>query len=299
MAATAFLWSIAGLFIKVLDWNPFYIALFRSLIASLFIIAAVRRFHFSFTFPLLAAGIANALTMILFVTATKTTTAANAILLQYMAPIITSILGHFILREKAGPESVISLFAITAGIFIMFFDQLSFGSLVGNALAILSAFTFSFYFIFMRMQKSGSTIEPVLLSHIITVAVCTGMVFFIPAPRWTAVSLVSVLVLGIFQIGITSLLFAAAIKKITATTAIVIAVIEPVFNPIWVFVVLGERPGANAIIGGVVIVISATLAPILAARKKAWEWPRRLISRDAGRRMRQSAQAGFRARCAR
>jgi drug/metabolite transporter (DMT)-like permease len=264
MAATAFLWSIAGLFIKIIDWNPFYIALFRSLIASLLIIVVIRRFKFVFSFPLIAAGMANALTMILFVFATKTTLAANAIILQYTAPIITSFLCFYMLKEKLERENIISVIAITAGMIIMFFDKVSYGSWIGNLAGLLSAFTFSFYFIFMRMQKNGATIEPVLLSHIFTVIFCSVIVFFVPAPKLSTPSILSVMVLGIFQIGITSIFFAMAIRKISALSAVLIAVIEPVFNPIWVFLVLGERPGIN----GLLIVVTATVASLISARRK-------------------------------
>jgi drug/metabolite transporter (DMT)-like permease len=268
MAGTAILWSIGGLFIKIIDWNPFNIAFSRSLVASLFIIICIRKIKFKISFPLIAAGMANSLTMILFVLANKTTTAANAIILQYIAPIITAFLSFFILKEKVGLENFISVIVITIGIVLMFFDKVSYGSLFGNIIAIISAFTFSFYFIFMRMQKDGSTIESVFLSHIITVIICFIASIFIPLPKFSTISIMAVFILGLFQIGVTSILFAMAIKKISAITANLIAVIEPVLNPIWVFVAIGEKPQLNSIIGGVIIVISVTVATIISAKIK-------------------------------
>ncbi len=267
MAATAFLWSLAGLFIKAIDWNPFYIAMFRSATAALFIVIAVRRFSFSFSWPLVGAALANALTMILFISANKTTTAANAILLQYMAPIITSLLGVWLLKEKLGWESAVALGVITVGLVIMVMDKVSYGTTLGNVLALLSAVTFSFYFIFMRMLAKESTLEAVLLSHLCAVMVCAVIAAFLPLPKFTLISVGAVLILGVFQVGITALLFAAAIKKISASTAVLIAVIEPVFNPLWVFLVLGEKPGTNAVVGGGFIVLAATLASLASARR--------------------------------
>jgi drug/metabolite transporter (DMT)-like permease len=272
MAGTAILWSIGGLFIKVIDWNPFNIAFSRSLIASIVIIIFIRKIKFKLSFPLIAAGISNALTMMLFVIANKTTTAANAIILQYIAPVITAFLSYFLLKEKVGLENFISVIIITIGVVIMFFDKVSYGSLFGNVIAIISAFTFSFYFIFMRMQKDGSTIESVLLSHIITVITCFAVSIFIPLPKFSPLSIMAVFILGIFQIGLTSILFAMAIKKISAITANLIAVIEPVCNPIWVFIAIGEKPQLNSIIGGVIIVISVTVATIISAKRKNIEF---------------------------
>ena len=269
MVITAFLWSIAGLFIKFITWNPFNIAFMRSLIAVFFIFIAIRKINFKFSFPMVAAGVANSLTMILFVTANKTTSAANAILLQYMAPVITVFLGFFILKEKIYFYNIISVILIIAGIIIMFFDKLSYGNVTGNILAVISAFTFSLYFIFLRMQKDGSTIESVLLSHVLTVLVCFLISLFFPFPELSIVSITSVLVLGIFQIGLSSILLSIAIKKISAVTANLIAVIEPVFNPIWVFVVIKEKPGINTILGGLLIIISVMLSTLITSKRNS------------------------------
>lgn len=268
MALTAFLWSIGGLFIKIINWNPFNIAFARSFIAIFVILILFKNIKFKLSFPLIAAGIANALTMILFVTATKTTTATNAVVLQYIAPIITAFLSYPMLKEKIGFEHLFSLILMTIGIIFMFFDKLSPGFYIGNILAIGSAFTASFYIIFMRMQKKSSTIESVLLSHILAAFICLIASLFLPFPKITSYSLIAALILGIFQIGFSSILFSIAIKKLSAISANLIAVIEAIFNPIWVFIALGEKPQINSIIGGIIILIAITSISILSAKKK-------------------------------
>src|SRR4030042_1529713 len=134
MAATAFLWSIAGLFIKVIDWNPFAIAGMRSLIASLVIFIYLKRPKIHLSFPQIAASIANAATMLLFVSANKTTTAANAILLQYIAPVLTAFIGAILLKERPHMEHFAAFPLVTLGIIIMFFDKLGGGKLFGDIL---------------------------------------------------------------------------------------------------------------------------------------------------------------------
>ena len=268
MAATAFLWSIAGLFIKAIDWNPIAIAGMRSLVASIVIFAYLRRPVFHFSFAQTAAAITHAVTMLLFVAANKTTTAANAILLQYMAPVLTAFIGSALLKERPHAEHFIALPLVVGGMVVMFFDELGGGKLFGNLLAILSAVTFSFYFVFMRMQKDGSPLESILLSHWLTAIVCILISLFLPFPQVNLKSLSAIAVLGIVQLGLPSLLFCYAIKRVSAVSANLIAVIEPVFNPVWVFIVIGEAPGVQALIGGLIIVLSVTIASVISARRK-------------------------------
>lgn len=267
MVITASLWSIGGLFIKVIDWNPFAIAGMRSFIASLVILAFLRRPKFHFSFPQVTAAVANALTMLLFVIANKTTTAANAILLQYIAPVLTAFIGAAILKERTRIEHWISILFVAAGMMIMFMNQMGGGQMLGNLIALTSALTFSLYFVFLRMQKEGSPLESNLLSHWITAGICLAVSFFLPMPHFTKESVGAILVLGIIQIGIPSILIAFAIKRISAVSANLIAVIEPVFNPVWVFLILGEFPGVNTVIGGAVIIFAVTGVSIISAKR--------------------------------
>ena len=265
MAATAFLWSLAGLFIKVIDWNPIAIAGARSLIASVIILLYIKRPNIHFSFPQIAAAVANAATMLLFVSANKTTTAANAILLQYIAPVLTAFLAAAVLKERTHAEHLVAIPLVAIGMIVMFHDELGGGRLFGNILAVISAVTFSVFFIFMRMQKDGSPLESLLLSHWITAGVCLVISLFLPVPHFTFKSLIAVALLGTVQIGFSAILFAYAIKRVSAISANLVAIIEPVFNPVWVFIAIGEAPGIPAILGGGIIVLSVTAASIISA----------------------------------
>jgi drug/metabolite transporter (DMT)-like permease len=268
MAATAILWSIAGLFIKVIDWNPFAIAGIRSLIASIIIFLYLKHPRIHCSFPQIAASIANAATMLLFVSANKTTTAANAILLQYCAPVLTVFVSAIFLKERTRVEHFAAFPLVLAGMIFMFFDELSGGKLFGNVLAIMSAITFSFYFVFMRMQKDGSPLESILMSHWLTAGICIIISLFLPVPHVTLKSLIAITVLGVVQIGLSAILFSIAIKRVSAVQANLIAVIEPVFNPVWVFFALGEAPGIHTLIGGGIIVLAVTTASIITAHRR-------------------------------
>jgi drug/metabolite transporter (DMT)-like permease len=267
MAATAFLWSIAGLFIKAVDWHPVTIAGMRSLIASVVIAVWLRRVRIRVSFPVVAAALANAATMLLFVSANKTTTAANAILLQYFAPALTAFIGAALLRERVRVEQYIALPLVVGGLVVMLYSDLDGGYLFGNILALLSALTFSFYFVFLRMQKEAAPIDSMLLSHWLTVAICAVASLWLPLPEVTPKAVAAILVLGVVQIGFSAILLSVAIKRISAAQATLIAVIEPVFNPVWVFLALGERPGINTIVGGAVVIAAVTAASIASAQR--------------------------------
>lgn len=258
MAGCACLWSMAGLCIKLIDWNPFAIAAGRSLVASVFILVWLGKPRFTFSFPQIAAAACSAVTMLLFVYANKATSSANAILLQYGAPIYTAFLGHIVLKEKVRPEHWISLVCITAGMILFFKDDLSGENLAGNLAGVASGITFSFYFVFMRMQKDGSPLESGLLAHVFTLVIATSAAFFLPPVRFSSGAVSVIILLGVFQIGLATVLLSHGIKRITALQAVLVAGIEPVLNPVWVFLATGELPGAMSIAGGIVILVSVT-----------------------------------------
>jgi len=180
----------------------------------------------------------------------------------------TVFISALLVKERARWEHISALPVVAAGIILMFLDELGGGRLLGNILAFMSAITFSFYFVFMRMQKDGSPLESILLSHWLTAGICIVLSFFLPLPPVTSKSLAAIAVLGIVQIGLSAILFSIAIKRVSAVQASLIAVIEPVFNPVWVFLAIGESPGTNALIGGGIVIFSVTLASIISARRK-------------------------------
>lgn len=266
----AALWSTAGLFIKAIAWNPLAIAGLRSLIGGLVILIYLRRPLFTFSFPQIAAAVANAVTMLLFVTANKLTTAANAILLQYSAPIFVAILGWAILKEKPRWEHWTGLVVILGGITVFFLDELSPGNLLGNLLATASGLSFGLYPIFLRMQKDGSPTESILLAHALTFLVSIPFLFS-PPEKFGLSGLGALLFLGVLQIGISSLLFSYGIKRVSAIQAMLISGLEPMLNPLWVFLFIGERPTSKALIGGVMIVVAVTFSSIISTRRSLRE----------------------------
>lgn len=269
MAGCALLWSIAGLFIKTLDWQPFAIAGGRSLVAAVFLLIVTGVPRFSFSPGQIWAAVTYAATMLLFVFANKNTTAANAILLQYGAPVYVALLGAVMLKEIPKPEHILALAGIAGGMVLFFMDSLGKGNLVGDIAAVLAGMSFALNAIFMRKQKDSSPIESLILGHIMTAVVAFGISLFLPAPKFGFHALLSIGALGVIQIGLAGVFFSYAIKRISALQSMLIAVIEPVLNPVWVFLATGELPGARAIVGGVIIILAVVVSSIISVRRLA------------------------------
>lgn len=256
LAVTAALWSIGGLLIKLVDASPLAISGARAAITSVVLLVYLRKPKFNWSVPQLGAAISCSATAILFVTATKTTTAANAILLQSTAPIYVAVLGVRLLKEKITRYDWLTVIVVMGGMGLFFIDNLSIEGLWGNICAALSGISFSLFTIFMRMQKNGSPMESILLGNLLTSII--GIPFLYqstPSPSgW-----IYLLILGVFQLGIPYIFYTAAIKNATALEAVLIPVIEPILNPVWVFLIIGEIPGPSALVGGAIVLISITL----------------------------------------
>ncbi|MDW7740433.1 MAG: EamA family transporter [Bacillota bacterium] len=271
VAIAAAFWSTSGLFIKLIDLSPLTIAGTRSLIAALLMITLInKKLRFRWSFPQIAGAVAYSVTVITFVTATKLTTAANAILLQYTVPVFTALLGAWLLREAVSRIDWIIITLVVGGMALFFFDKLTTGGFWGNVLAIISAGTFAFMIIFLRMQKKESPTETIILGNIITALICAPFIFQDPP---TGSSWLPLFYLGIFQLGLPFVLYSTAIKYVTALDAVLVQTIEPLLNPIWVFLIIGEAPGKWAILGGIVVISTVTIRNIFFSRKEVKETP--------------------------
>lgn len=268
LIATAVLWSLGGMMIKLVDWNPLAIAGMRSAIALLLMIAVYRKFPVRWSLPQLGGAVAYTVTVILFVSANKLTTASNAILLQYASPVYVALLGSWLLKEKVTKRDWITIAFVLSGMFLFFFDGLSPRGLLGSILAILSGVSFAFLIVFMRMQKDGSPVESAMLGNLFTaIAGIPFMFSSMPSGK----SWLGLILLGVFQLGLSYILYSIAIKNVTALEGILIPVIEPLLNPIWVMIAIGEVPGRWSLAGGAVVlsaVLIRCILPLKALKKE-------------------------------
>jgi drug/metabolite transporter (DMT)-like permease len=259
----ATLWSTGGLMIKAISWQPLAILGGRSLFSSIVLLLYVRHIPIRWTRWKILAAVSHILTAALFIMATKLTTAANAIFLQYTAPVYIVLLAAWFLHERPTGMDWVSMVVIFSGMLLFFGDKLSLNGLYGNLLAVLSGITLALLTVSMRAQKSGMPAESILLANLFTAV--AGFPFVLKE-AWTVTNWLIILYLGIFQIGLSFLFFSVAIKHIPALDATLISTLEPVLNPLWVFLFIGEKPGLFALAGGVIVLGGVALNAITSAR---------------------------------
>lgn len=262
LVIAALLWSIGGLLIKSIDMNALAIAGGRSFIAALLMLAVIRKPDLRFNRYKVGGAFAYVGTVVLLAVSYKLTTAANAILLQYTAPVYVALLGAWFLKERTTMLDWISIFLVFGGMILFFIDEVSSGGMLGNIYATLSGFCFACMVLMLRKQKEESPLESVFWGNVLTALV--GLPFMFGNPI-DASSLIGLLLLGIFQLGIPYILYALALKHVTALEGILIPVLEPILNPVWVFLAFGEIPGLWAFIGGFIVLASIVGRSIIIA----------------------------------
>ena len=265
---TALGWSLGGVLMKSVDWPPFAVGGGRGLVAAVFLLA-VRGRTLRFTWTPLQLGTALAFTgcTILFAAATKLTTAANAVLLQYTAPVWVALLGAWLLGERARRADWWTIAVTFVGMGVFFYDGLKFNNLTGILLAIASGVSFAVMIVLLRKQGAGSTIEAVILGNLLGFLI--GLPAMCTAPWPDPRSLIALLVLGVVQLGIPYLLYSRAIRHVTALEAVLIPVIEPILNPIWVLLLIGEKPTRLSLLGGAIVLGAVTWRAVASIRRAA------------------------------
>ncbi|MBF90010.1 MAG: EamA family transporter [Candidatus Marinimicrobia bacterium] len=248
---TALLWSTGGILIKGIIWNPMAIAGTRSFIAGIIIWFALGKPKLTWSIYQIGGAICYSATVILYVLANKMTAAANVVLLMYTAPIYIIIFGPWFLKEKFAIRELYIVIIVIIGIIIFFFENLSPEGLIGNILATISGLTFAWMTLFLRRQKRKSPSESVLLGNFLTAIICLPFFFCEQLPDYKGIVMLTIM--GVFQLGISYVLYARAIQKVRAIDAVLITSLEPILNPIWVFLIYTEYPGKWTLVGGFIV----------------------------------------------
>lgn len=247
----ALCWSTGGIFIKLVTFDAMQISFFRGVFAALvFFIMFKKEIFYANVFTFINAAFYSAI-LILFVIATKTTTAANAIFLQYTAPIYVLIFEPLINKTKYEKINIITIVVCFLGMTLFFMGRISPGYQEGNIIALLSGVAYAAFLLGMRKNKKEYQFSSIFYGNIMVAVICLPSIFSIE--NITLKNMMMVSYLGIFQIGIAYAIFSYGLKKVYAIEASLISMIEPVLNPVWVFFGYGEVPSITAIIGGIII----------------------------------------------
>ena len=272
--AAAGLWSLAGVFIKFLDLHPLTIVLYRSLFASLVFVPFLQRNQWRIDSSIVVSALSYTAAISAFVAANKLTTAANAIVLQYTAPVFVFLFTRLVWREKISKLNGFALAVAMIGVAIISLDSAGEPEMAGVLLALLSGVLFAVYMVNLRRAKDA---HPVFLNWINNL-VCALLLLLVVKSQ-LALSLdhtIILAVMGTVQLGVPYFLFSKGLQTLSLQEASLIALIEPVLNPVWVALTVGEIPSTATLAGGAMILLGLSVRyswPMLSQRAEAHAEP--------------------------
>jgi len=267
----AILFSTGGLFIKLTSLSAFQLSCGRSLLAAAVVAVFTRREGFGINRVTAVTSVLYAALLLLFVLATKLTTAANAIFLQYTAPVFILLLEPVMYKERLRRADVITVAVCVAGMSLFFVGQLRPQDWQGNACALVSGLFFALFTLLLRhprareVNRASSVIYGNLLLFVVTAPSLLPILGDVSVRDFGIIAY-----LGVVQIGIAYTFFTLGLARgVRSLDAGIVGYIEPVLNPILVLVFYGERPGRWAILGGVIIVSAACAHAAWGAKRSA------------------------------
>jgi DME family drug/metabolite transporter len=266
--AAAILWSTGGLFIKWVTLSGLELSFGRSLFAAITVAIFTRREGFGLNLVTALASVLYAALLLLFVLATKETTAANAIFLQYTAPVYLLIFEPLFYKEKFRSRDLIVVIFCVLGMSLFFVGKLRPQDVTGNLLALGSGLCFACYFLLLRHTKARAVnrASSVIYGNLLLVIIAAPAAFKV-LPHISKFDAAGIVYLGVVQIGIAYTLFTLAMARgVRSLDAGIVGYVEPVLNPIWVFLAIGERPTSWAILGGAIIVAAVICHMLWEAR---------------------------------
>jgi drug/metabolite transporter (DMT)-like permease len=271
-------WSLTGMFVKFIPWSSWAIAGWRSLFSGIFLLLVFKtffrdEFRLDWSRDNLLIAVFYSAFSTLFALSTKLTTSANTVLLQYTAPIWVAFLGSWLLGEKTGRRDWIFIGLTIFGMSLFLLNDMKIGEGRNDALGLAAgvACGFCWGMCVMFMRKKGAERAPLssmVIANFITPLYCLGAMCSVDFSDlgaaaanmgWSAV-------LGIGPLGLGYIFYLLALNKVTALEAALIPSIEPLMNPIWTYLVVGEVPGFWTLVGGSVVLTVVLIRGWLSVR---------------------------------
>ncbi len=270
IVAAALFWSTGGLFVKLISLDAFTILFYRSLLAALVFGAIYRRELFRMNRKAWLNSIFYCLLLVCFVVSTKLTTAANSILLQYTAPIYVLLAEPILFKLKLVRINVFTIAICFIGMGILLSGDLETGNWTGNGIALISGLMLAALILGQRYNAPEYQVRSIFWGNILVAIV--GFPAFLESPLPTLEESAMLGFLGIFQIGVGYLLFTYGLIRVLAVESALLAMLEPILNPVWVLIGYGEKPTVAAVIGGIIIIAALVVRIILLEWGKKLSW---------------------------
>ncbi len=264
--AAALLWSTGGVFVKLLQQNAYTILSYRSILCALVFFGFFRRQVFKMNGRAWLNSLFYCLLVLCFVVSTKMTTAANSILLQYTGTIYVLLAEPYFFKIKMERVNVATIVFCILGMVILVSGDLEAGNMMGNFIALLSGVFLAALFIGQRLNGPERQPASIFWGNVMMAGV--GMPWLLQSPLPTLSEAAMLGWLGIVQLGLGYVFFTYGLKRALAIEAALLAMLEPILNPVWVLIFYGEKPSTAALVGGLIIIFALSLRIIWVERNK-------------------------------
>lgn len=253
----ALVWSLAGFNIKVIDWAPLSITGGRSLIAAILMGPfIIRKDMLRINGPIILCALSYVVFNYSFILSTKLTTSAYAIMMQYTAPVYIVLFSWLVWHEKVSLNDIICIIFVAIGMGFFFSDSSITGSLFGKIIAILNGISFASISICFKLQKVNNPVVSIFWGNVFTAVI--GIPFITTSGIPDMQSMLFLLLAGVIAAA-SYTTYAYVSTNLSALETVLIPIIDPVMNPVWVCLMLGEIPGIRTIIGACVILIAVII----------------------------------------
>ena len=271
--ATGLLWGLAGVCVKSIPWNSMSIMASRCAIGTVMLGINKKSFRVRLNKKTLLGALMVSAMGLLYMMAIKLTTAATAIVLQYVAPILVFLFSVVFQKRRPKLYETLIVLAVFGGCVLSFSDKLDGGHLLGNLLGLLSGFALAGQIIIFSDPRADSN-EGMYFSNILSFLTCAPFLFFDKALALSPQIVMWVLILGVFQYGLANICYARGCHKIDQIETSLLLTLEPIFNPIPVWLVTGEKMGPRALAGFFIVIAAVTLYGLLPLLEKKRQQPK-------------------------
>lgn len=263
-----FLWSLNGVLIKFIDWRPMTISGTRAFLSAITLMFIKHNMKYRINLHIILATLCYSTMGILFVYATKLTTAANAIVLQYTAPIFVIIFSIFMFKRFPTKRQIGCILIAFVGVVIFFMEDASSGQSLGNILAILAGVGYSGVYVFNAFDDSDALLASIY-GNILIFLVSLPSIITTPDNPLPVAGVYAVIILGVFQMGVSYAFFSHGIKHINNVDASLISMLEAILNPIWVMIFIKEFPSIYAFIGAGLVLVAVSVNIITSSKEES------------------------------
>lgn len=261
---TAFFWSLAGLLIRMVNWNGTLLAGVTCAIAYVVMAIWKKSFKVKVTKFVMLTAFCSCMTNLTFVYANQMTTAANAIVLQYISPLFCLLYGCLYHKSKPTLKQFAVIILALSGLVLFFFGKLDSGQMMGNILAIISGVFFGAVFFLNTLPKANPQ-DSYMISYLFSMVLAIPYIFTMPAVNASAIF--AIVMIGVVQMGLAGVTFAIGIKLTDGISANLIGLLETIMSPLWVLIFYGEKPGTYALLGAGVLLSAVVLNIFLEQRE--------------------------------